>query len=318
MQSALDLNLLVALDVLLDEGSVAGAAERLHLSSPAMSRTLGRIRKALGDPVLVRSGRGMVPTPRALAMRAEVHELVQRAYTLFSADDAFSPRTLEGTFTLQAEEGTIAVLSGPLLERMARDAPGVTLRFLGEGPRDTHLLRRASIDLEIGIITAEATDTRVEPVLEDRFSSVVRPGHPLAGREVTLDDWCATTQLTNTRRGRLAGPIDELLAGMGRSRRVAGTVPTVSTALLVVRETDLMGFAAERLHRPLVERLGLVRIPIPLPMPPLRLSLAWHARYDADPAHAWLRRCVRETIADVAGVTGVPDVAGVADVQGTS
>ncbi|KAB2387906.1 LysR family transcriptional regulator [Actinomadura montaniterrae] len=300
MQSRLDLNLLVALDVLLDEGSVTGAAERLHLSSPAMSRTLARIRKALGDPVLVRSGRGMVPTPRALAMRTEVHDLVQRAYTLFSADDAFSPGTLEGTFTLQAEEGTIAVLSGPLLERMARDAPGVTLRFLGEGPRDTHLLRRASIDLEIGIIT-EATGTRVEPLLEDRFSSVVRPGHPLAGREVTLDEWCATTQLTNTRRGRIAGPIDELLAGMGRSRSVAGTVPTVSTALLVVRETDLMGFAAERLHRPLVERLGLVWVPIPLPMPPLRLSMAWHARYDADPAHAWLRRCVRETTADVAG-----------------
>ncbi|MFB4298361.1 LysR family transcriptional regulator [Actinomadura sp. NTSP31] len=302
MQSRLDLNLLVALDALLEEGSVTGAAERLHLSGPAMSRTLGRIRKALGDPVLVRSGRGMVPTPRALAIRAEVHELVQRAHMLFSEDDAFSPSMLEGTFTLQAEEGTASVLSGPLLERMARDAPGVTLRFLGEGPRDTHLLRRASIDLEIGVITDAAPDTRLEPLLEDRFSSVVRPGHPLAGREVTLDAWCATTQLTNTRRGRLAGPIDELLAGMGRSRRVAGTVPTVAAALLVVRETDLMGFAAERLHRPLVERLGLVWVPIPFPMPPLNLSLAWHARYDADPAHAWLRRCVRETVADVTGM----------------
>ncbi|GAA2124035.1 LysR family transcriptional regulator [Actinomadura napierensis] len=303
MQSRLDLNLLVALDALLEEGSVTGAAERLPLSGPAMSRTLGRIRKALGDPVLVRSGRGMVPTPRALAMRAEVHELVQRAYTLFSEDDDFSPSMLEGTFTLQAEEGTISVLSGPLLERMARDAPGVTLRFLGEGPRDTHLLRRASTDLEIGVITDVAPDTRVEPLLDDRFCSVVRPGHPLAGREVTLDAWCATTQLTNTRRGRLAGPIDELLAGMGRSRRIAGTVPTVAAALLVVRETDLMGFAAERLHRPLVERLGLVWVPIPFPMPPLNLSLAWHARYDADPAHAWLRRCVRETVADVTGMS---------------
>ncbi|MDL4813919.1 LysR family transcriptional regulator [Actinomadura opuntiae] len=301
MHSRLDLNLLVALDALLEEGSVTGAAERLHLSGPAMSRTLGRIRKAIGDPVLVRSGRAMVPTPRALAMRAEVHELVQRAYTLFSEDDAFSPRALEGTFTLQAEEGTISVLSGPLLERIAEDAPGVRLRFLGEGPRDTHLLRRASIDLEIGVITDEAPDTRVEPLLEDRFSSVVRPGHPLADREVPLDAWCAAKQVTNTRRGRLAGPIDELLAGMGRSRRVAGTVPTVAAALLVVRGTDLLGFAAERLHRPLVERLGLVWVPIPFPMPPLNLSLAWHARYDADPAHAWLRRCVRETVADIVG-----------------
>jgi DNA-binding transcriptional LysR family regulator len=304
MQSRLDMNLLVALDALLEEGSVTGAAERLHLSGPAMSRTLGRIRKSLGDPVLVRSGRGMVPTPRALAIRSEVHELVQRAYTLFSEDDAFSPRTLEGTFAIQAEEGTIAALSGPLLERMAREAPGVTLRFLGEGPRDTHLLRRASVALEVGVVTADAPDIRIEPAIEDRFSSVVRSGHPLAGREVTLDEWCAAPQLTNTRRGRIAGPIDELLTARGRARRVVGTVPTVAAALLVVQRTDLMGFAAQGLHRRLVEQLGLVWVPIPLPLPPLRLSLAWHARYDADPAHAWLRGCVRETVADVIGTDG--------------
>ncbi|WP_131737504.1 LysR family transcriptional regulator [Actinomadura roseirufa] len=297
MQSRLDLNLLVALDALLEEGSVTGAAERLHLSGPAMSRTLGRIRKALGDPILVRSGRSMVPTPRALAIHAEVRELVQRARTLFAAD-GFDPAELTGSYSLQAEESSFAVLAGPLLERVAREAPHLTLRFLGEGPRDTHLLRRDTVDLEVGVIT-EAADIRTEPLLEDRFVSVVRPGHRLAGREVTLDEWAEATQLVNTRRGRLTGPIDDLLAGLGRTRRLAATAPTVATVLLIVQTTDLMGFAAERLHGPLVDRLGLVRVPVPFELPPLRLSMAWHARYDADPAHAWLRRRVRETLADV-------------------
>ncbi|MEU5994093.1 LysR family transcriptional regulator [Spirillospora sp. NPDC047418] len=298
MQSRMDLNLLVALDALLDEGSVTGAAERLHLSGPAMSRTLGRIRKALGDPVLVRSGRAMVPTPRALAIRAEVRELVRRAETLFSPEDELDLASLSGNFTLQADEGTVAFLAGSLLERVAREAPGVTLRFLGEGPRDDYLLRRDAVDLEIGVISAgQPPETRVEPLLRDRFVSVVRPEHPLAGRQgVTLDDWAGAVQLTSTRRGRLSGPIDEVLAGMGRARHLMGTVPTVTTALFIIQETDLMGFAAERLHRRLVDRLGLVRIPIPFELPPLVLSLAWHARYDADPAHAWLRRCVKDAV----------------------
>jgi DNA-binding transcriptional LysR family regulator len=294
----MDLNLLVALDALLDEGSVTGAAERLHLSGPAMSRTLGRIRKALGDPVLVRSGRAMVPTPRALAIRGEVRELVRRAETLFSPEDALDLASLSASFTLQADEGTVAFLAGPLLERVAREAPGVTLRFLGEGPRDDYLLRRDTVDLEIGVISpGQPPETRIEPLLRDRFTSVVRPEHPLAGREeVTLDDWVGAVQLTSTRRGRMSGPIDEVLAGTGRARRLAGTVPTVTTSLFIVQETDLMGFAAERLHRRLVDRLGLVRIPIPFELPPLMFSLAWHARYDADPAHAWLRRCVQEAV----------------------
>jgi DNA-binding transcriptional LysR family regulator len=297
MQSRLDLNLLVALDALLEEGSVTGAAERLHLSGPAMSRTLGRIRKALGDPVLVRSGRAMVPTPRALAMHAEVHELVQRVRTLFAAEDGPDLAALTGSFTLQADEGTVAVLGGPLLERVAHEAPGVALRFLGEGPRDDHLLRRDTVDLEIGVIgPGQPPETRAETILEDRFTSVVRPEHPLAGREPTVEEWAGAVQLTSTRRGRMAGPVDELLAGMGLNRHLIGTVPTVMVALSIIQETDLMGFAAERLHRRLVDRFGLVRVPIPLTLPPLTLSMGWHARYDADPAHAWLRRCVREVL----------------------
>ncbi|OLT19245.1 hypothetical protein BJF79_16895 [Actinomadura sp. CNU-125] len=150
------------------------------------------------------------------------------------------------------------------------------------------------------MIDAAVPDTRVEPLLEDRFASVVRPGRPLAGRTPTIAEWASAAHIVNTRRGRLTGPMDARLAEAGLGRRPAATVPTVAAALLVVRGSGLMGFAAERLHRPLVEDLGLVWVPIPLELPPLVLSLAWHARYDADPAHAWLRECVRAAVHDVA------------------
>ncbi|MFC4905772.1 LysR family transcriptional regulator [Actinomadura gamaensis] len=295
MQSRLDLNLLVALDVLLDEGSVTGAAERLHLSGPAMSRTLGRIRRALGDPILVRSGRGMTPTPRALAMHAEVRELVRRANALFTADAEFDPREATGVFTLQSEESTVAVIGGPLLSHLARDAPGLRLRFVGEGPQDTSALRRDTVDLEIGVIHDRTAETRAELLLEDRFVSVVRPGHPLAGRNPTAAEWASFPQLVNSRRGRLNGPIDALLADHDLTRTVIGSVPTITSALQIAADTDLVAFAAERLHRRLVERMALIPVPIPLPLPPLAFSLAWHVRHDADPAHAWLRTRVRDT-----------------------
>ncbi|MFC0041669.1 LysR family transcriptional regulator [Actinomadura rayongensis] len=301
MQSRLDFNLLVALDVLLEEESVTGAAARLHLSGPAMSRTLGRIRRALGDPVLVRSGRGMVPTPRALALRAEVRDVVRRAAGIFGPDERVDPGTLEASFTVQAEEGTIAVVAGPLLERLAREAPGVTLRFLGEGPRDTHRLRRDTVDLEVGVISA-TPETSTLPLLTERFVAVMRPGHPLTKPDAPLTAWAAASQLATSRRGRTRGPIDDALAAEGLRRRLVGSVPDAHTALAVVAGSDLVAFALARLHRRLIDRLGLVAVVPPLELPPCVLEMAWHVRYDADAAHAWLRGIVRDAVLDAAGV----------------
>lgn len=146
-QSKLDLNLMVALDALLTEGSVGGAAERLHLSSPAMSRTLARIRKALGDPVLVRSGRAMAPTPRALALRAEVREIVERAQAVFTPVGELEPATLQRTFTLLADDALLTLIGMRLLERLRQEAPGVCLRLIPEGPGDSLVLREGGADL---------------------------------------------------------------------------------------------------------------------------------------------------------------------------
>nr|WP_095871727.1 LysR family transcriptional regulator [Streptomyces sp. TLI_235] len=295
MQSGMDLNLLVALDVLLEERSVSGAAARLHLSEPATSRTLGRIRRALGDPVLVRAGRSMVPTPHALAIHPEVRAVVERARGLFSAAGQVDLRTLDRTFTVLAHDAFAAAHGAALFARTAAEAPGVRLRFLGESHVDAPALREGTADLEVGVIDTTAPEVRVEQLYEDRMLAVVRPGHPLLDGPSTPERFAAGRHLGVSRRGRPHGPIDTALAELGLSRTVVGTVATYPAALFVLRTTDLVGLTTAR-SRHLAEALGLVAVEIPLDLPALPFGLAWHPRHDADPAHAWLRSCVRELL----------------------
>ncbi|MEU6279021.1 LysR family transcriptional regulator [Streptomyces sp. NPDC047028] len=294
---AVDLNLLLALDVLLEEQSVRGAARRLHLSEPAMSRTLGRVRKALGDPVLVRAGRRMVPTPRALAVRAEVSAVVERARALFAAGQDTDLRTVHRTFTIIGHDTIAAALGATLFARAARDAPGIRLRFLSESHVDGPFLRQGTADLEVGVIDAVSPEVRVERLHEDRMLGVVRPGHPLLDGELTPERFAtAAEHLIVSRRGRLRGPIDDALAELGLERRVTGSVGTFPGSLFVLRETDLIGLISSW-FRPLAATLGLAVFELPLQLPAIEVSLAWHPRHDADPAHAWLRSCVRDLMA---------------------
>ncbi|WP_018544011.1 LysR family transcriptional regulator [Streptomyces sp. LaPpAH-108] len=291
--AGVDLNLLLALDVLLEEQSVQGAARRLHLSEPAMSRTLGRIRKALGDPVLVRAGRRMVPTPHALAVRAEVSAVVERARALFAPGRDTDLRTVTRTFTILGHDMSAATLGPALLARAAREAPGIRLRFLSESHVDAPFLRQGTADLEVGVVDTTAPEVHVETVHEDRMLGVVRAGHPLLEGELTPERFAREAgHLGVSRRGRLHGPIDDELAALGLERHVVGSVGTYPASLFVLRDTDLIGIVSEG-GRTLAEALGLVTFPVPLPLPPLRVGIAWHPRHDADPAHAWLRDGVR-------------------------
>jgi DNA-binding transcriptional LysR family regulator len=297
-QSAhLDLNLLAALDVLLEERSVRGAAQRLHLSEPAMSRTLGRIRKALGDPILVRAGRQMVPTPHALAVRAEVSAVVERARALFAPGRDADVRTLRRTLTIIGPDTIAAALAPALFARAAAEAPGIRVRYLAESHADEPYLRTGTADLEVGVIDTTAPEVHREKLYEDRMLGVVRAGHPLLEGELTAERFASQADhLIVSRRGRLHGPVDEALAGLGLKRRVAGTIGTLPASLFVVRDSDLVGLISSW-ALPLAAALDLVVFEVPLRLPPLDLGLAWHPRHEADPAHAWLRRTVRELLA---------------------
>jgi DNA-binding transcriptional LysR family regulator len=294
----LDLNLLAALDALLEEGSVAGAAARLHVTAPAMSRSLGRIRRTTGDQILVRTGHAMTPTPYAIAVREQVHTLLQQVQGVLAPSRELDLATLERTFTLRWHDSLVA-LSGPaLLAAVRKQAPGVRLRFTAESSIDTPELRRGEVDLEANANRPTAPDIRADRVTESRHVIVVRQRHPLTRvKTVTTARYAASEHITISRRGRLSNALDEALAQLGLTRRVVATAPTEAAAFEFVRRSDLLVTAPESTARSTAADFGLTLLPLPLELPPAAVYLSWHQRYDTDPAHVWLRDLARTALA---------------------
>ncbi len=190
-----DLNLLVPLDVLLAEGSVARAARRLRLSPSAMSRTLARLREATGDPLLVRAGRSLVPTPRAIELRAHVAGIVQEAQQALRPVATLDLARLVRTFTLRTSDGFAESFGAPLLARVAKDAPRVRLRFVTKSDKESAPLRDGTVDLETGVVEASTgPELRAQGLFHDRFVGVVRNGPPALRRNgLTPTLPCRTT-----------------------------------------------------------------------------------------------------------------------------
>ncbi|WP_446047192.1 LysR family transcriptional regulator [Streptomyces olivaceus] len=303
----IDANLVVALDVLLAEQSVTRAAARLHTSPAAMSRTLGRLRRLLQDPLLVRAGQHMVPTPRALALRDEAASVVRRLGALLTPAAGVDPATLRSTFTLQTADLVGAALAAGLLALAAREAPGVSLRFRAEELEAGPALRDGRVDLEVGAIDHVDPETRVEDLVALRMTAAVRPGHPLTEGPLTPARFAAAEHVTVSRRGRFDGPVDVALAEHGLSRRVAVVLPGHLAALSLAARTDAVALVpavpdgAGAPPSPLTEQasaLGLRLLDIPLALPPVAIGMAWHPRHTADGAHHWLRGAVRRVLCD--------------------
>ncbi|MGW6935909.1 LysR family transcriptional regulator [Lentzea sp. NPDC054927] len=292
-----DLNLLTVLDALLEEGSVMGAAERLHLSSPAVSRTLGRIRKVTGDDILVRTGHSMTPTPYALGIAEEVHRLVRQANAVLAPSRELDVADLERTFTIQCHDALASSVVPVLIGRIAEQAPGVRLRVLAEHSADTDDLRRGRIDLELGGGSPDLPEFRTETLGTDPLAVVLRSGHPGAD-DLDLPAYAAHPHVVVSRRGRLTAPIDDLLEAAGLHRRVIATVATVHSALQIAAASDALVTTTAILCRPLIEAFGLVTRPLPAESPEAPINCIWHQRYDSDLAHAWLRDQVRATVAE--------------------
>lgn len=291
-----DMNLLVTLDVLLAEGSVAGAARKLGLSPSAMSRALARLRAATGDPLLVRAGRSLVPTPRALELRQRVGPLVEEARAVLGPQGALDPGRLEATFTLRTGDGFVETFGPALIARLGAQAPGVTLRFAAKTDAGSKALRDGTVDLETGLLGAPAgPELRARGLFRDRFVAAVRPGHALARGPVTARGYAAGRHVTMWRPGIARGPVDEALAPLGLQRTAAVMVGGFSAALALVRTSDLIATVPERMTAAL--RAGLISVPLPLAMPPVTVFALWHPRMEADPAHRWLRTLVREVCA---------------------
>lgn len=288
-----DLNLLITLDVLLAEGSVARAAQRLRLSPSAMSRALARLRAATGDPLLVRAGRGLVPTPRALQLREQVSQLVQDAHAVLRPAHSLDLGAVVRTFTLRTSEEFVERFGPALLARIAQEAPGVRLRFVHKSDKHSALLRDGGVDLETGVVDVGASpEVLTQALFRDRLVGVVREGHPLSRGPLSAARFAQGQHVYVSRRGQDRGQIDDALEAQGLVRQVSIVVAGFNTAIALARDTDLIASVPERYLT--VPPRGLHCFELPVTLPPFTVAMLWHPRQDADLAHRWLRTCLRE------------------------
>lgn len=291
-----DFNLLPTLDILLTEGSVARAARRLQLSPSAMSRALSRLRETTGDPLLVRAGRGLVPTPRALALREEVRRLVQDVQAVLRPDETLDLPRLTRTFTLRTSDGFVESFGAALLAAIAGEAPGVRLHFLQKPDKDSTPLRDGRVDLETGVIEASlGPEVRSQALFGDRLLGVVRAGHPLCDGEITARRYAEARHVIVSRTGLEGDAVDLPFLPPGLARKVDTLVSGFSSALALARASDLIATVPERHTQNL--RAGMFSFTLPVASQVFTVSMLWHPRLDADPAHRWLRGKLRQVCA---------------------
>jgi DNA-binding transcriptional LysR family regulator len=291
--SSPDLNLLVSLDVLLEEGSVAGAARRLRLSPSAMSRTLSRLREVTGDPLLVRAGRGLAPTPRALDLRQRVGSLVQEAQAALRPTEVLDLGSVERSFTFRTADGFVENFGPRLLARISAEAPAIRLNFLQKPDKESASLRAGKIDLETAVVEPSmGPELRTQALFRDRLIGAVSLSHPLAGKRIAASDYAEARHVIVSRSGFDEDAVDRPFLPGGLSRRVGSAVSGFATALALARNSDLIATVPE--HHTTALREGLFSFPLPAQTLSFTVSMVWHPRLDADPVHRWVRACVRE------------------------
>jgi LysR family transcriptional regulator, nod-box dependent transcriptional activator len=297
--SGVDLNLLVAFDALMQERSVTRAASRVGLSQPGMSNALARLRKLTGDPLLVREGLALVPTPRALALRQPVRDALTLIQGALGPRPAFDPVRDPATFTVSCSDYSLLMLIGPLVRHLAVAAPTVTIRVLSRSPDVVRLIRDGDIDLAI-----EPAEIMPEVALAsarlwaDRWLCCVWEGNSLVGDCLTLEEYLRMGHLVYSMgRGQPVSMVDEHLARSMVPRRIEFTVQSFLLAPFLLEGTDLVTVVPEK-AAPFLRRTAAVRLlEPPVPLPSITQMLWWHPRHDADPANAWIRARIAEVAA---------------------
>ena len=285
-----DLNLLRVLDAVLSAGSVSAAAERLHLSVPATSHALARLRDVVGDPLLVRAGRKLVPTPRALELREPVAQWMAQAQSLVQRDARSNLATLQRAFVVRAPEGMTIAFGAALAQALRRDLPHCTLTFLPETQDDPAALREGRVDLDIGHFRPREPEVQRIELQPQRQVAVVRRGHALSARPLTARRYASALHVAVLRREGAASPVDDALAALGLARDIVLTVPQANVSAIIAARSDLVATLSERVAAAMAATLGLALLPLAFAPAPDALLMAWHPRQSADPAHTWLRQ----------------------------
>lgn len=299
----LDLNLLVALDALLTERSVTRAAARIGIGQSAMSHNLARLRSLFGDELLTRGADGMHPTPRALALADPVRVVLSRIESLVSREERFDPATAERLFRIGLPD-SIEVLLGPaLLAYLCAAAPAIRLRLYStDRLRLLDELDADRLDLGIGIgaFPEGKTHHKQRQIATDTYLCMFNADRVGLSPPISLEDYVRLPHVLTSLREGERGVVDEALAKLGQKRTVALTTPRFVVVPFLVSRAAVITTMHARLARFFAATLGLALSPAPVELPEVSVSLLWHASYDEDPAHIWLRRTVSRFMAEAA------------------
>lgn len=290
----LDLNLLKALDALLDERHVTRAAERLSVSQPAMSGMLTRLRDSFGDPLFIRSQYGIVPTERALALAPTVKQVLEDITSLLNIPE-FDPATAEMNITIAATDYAMYAVAAPFLAALKPRAPHIRVAVIQINDRRVHEeLEQGRLDF--ALITPEHAHEglHIRPLFEEHYVCALRQDHPaVTGGKLTLDQFCTLEQaLVSYHGGGFSGVTDQTLAKLDRSRRVGLSVQSFLILPEILRNSDLLAVVPYRLVAQLPD---IVHFKPPIEIPGFTKVLAWHERTHRHPAHRWLRDLMYES-----------------------
>lgn len=293
--SSIDLNLLKALDALLETESVTKAAELSNLSQPAMSRALNRLQHVVKDPLLVRSGRGMVLTPRGEALRTPVRDALAQVSIVFKPQ-IFDPSKAQDRFRIMAPDYVAQMIMPTVLGKVFKLAPRIQIDMENLSATGISELCEGEMSLGFGVVDDGPTlyNVAAQALFDDRQVCLMRKDHPLLDNGITLENYATSSHALLSITGRGGGRIDDVLKERGLTRRIALRLTQFMTISAVIAPTDLIITVPEILARQVMtDDLSITPLPKELQTPSFTVSQIWHERYTQDPAHQWLRRLIK-------------------------
>ncbi|WP_066337360.1 LysR family transcriptional regulator [Azohydromonas lata] len=298
----LDGHLLALLLAVFEEGSVTRAAQRLNVTQSAVSHLLDKLRAIVGDPLFVRSGRGIVPTARAEGLAARARVLLEDLRG-FTTAGGFDPARLDATVTIAANDLQRDLLLPPLLRRLRAQAPNLKLRVINSGVPTAEMLREGQCQLVISPRPPDAADVVQKRLFEDRYAVFYDPEEREAPRDA--DDYLAAEHVTVVYEPRRALDFDRWFAELACApRRIVASVPSFAAVSAFIHGGPLLATLPSLLHAHQLR--GLARAPLPMDCPPMPMYLIWHVKHQAEPVHAWLRQEIEALVPWVLGGAGGP------------
>lgn len=298
--AALDANLLISLDALLQECNVTRAAKRVGVTQSAMSQTLARIRQQFDDPILVKVGRGMEPSPFGLRIKARLHSAVGELEAIVADRPAFDEATASGRFALAMVDYVSLVLFPAVTQAIAARAPGIDLAVHAlDAGSIAPQLQAGLVHLYIGVAGQTERSLETQPLFTDRLRVLVRTGHPLDGAALNVDTYARANHVLVSPRQEGGSIVDRTLAETGLGRRIAVEIPYFSLLPGLLAESDLVATVPESVAELFADQYPVVILEPPLEIPSVQICMAWHPGFAADPAHLWLREMVASTASEI-------------------